>query len=298
MKKYLLIITCLLGAMNTSVAQDLNQYKYVQVPQRFEFFSDDNQFQLNALTAFLFEKYGFKVLYGDQLPEDMAPCELLKADLLKDKGLFNTKLQVTLENCKGETVFTSKMGTSREKDYKAAYHEALRDAFTSVEELEYRYSENPLKVDSPDAIVFEEEDAVEEAVVEKQSAEKAVPQVEEAVTTNQAEKAVTQVEERVIENQAEKAVPQPVEADMETKSFRNGPTIYTLRAVPSGYELFKAGEEGKFASLFKSGSGSNYIYASGTLQGSANFDAEGDLVVEYLDATSGQLVTLTYQLQD
>ena len=267
MKKFLLIILCLTGSLQQTQAQELDQYKYVQVPQRFDFFSEDNQFQLNKLTAFLLEKYGFQVLYGEDLPDDLQACDLLKADVLKDKGIFITKLKLTLENCKGETVFTSKEGRSREKNYKAAYHEALRDAFTSFEELDYEYSEEVVYVTEPEDVMAEGTDAVEESVREKQVAEKAQPEVVESAVVNG------------------------------STIFRNGTTEYTLKPTASGYELFKSGDEKTFATLLKSGSGSNYIYASKNVQGSAYFDASGNLVVEYLDSASGQLLTVVYKLQ-
>lgn len=264
MKKYLLIIFCLAGSLTQ--AQELDQYQLVQVPERYEFLSEANKFDLNALTAFLLKKYGFEVVYGEQLPEDLEACELLKADVVEDNSLFTTKLKLTLENCQGEVVFTSKEGRSREKDYKTAYQEALRNAFTSFEDLGYIYSEGAVYAE-PEDVIAEGTDAVEESVREKQVAEKALPEAVES------------------------------EEVKESSSFRNGTTQYTLKPTSSGYELYKGEEEKAFATLVKSGSGSNYLYASGQVQGSAYFDPNGNLVVEYLDPNSGQLVTVQYKLQ-
>ena len=53
--------------------------------------------------------------------------------------MFKTILKVQLKNCMNEIVFTSKEGTSRDKEYKKAYHGALRDAFQSFKEANYSY---------------------------------------------------------------------------------------------------------------------------------------------------------------
>ena len=37
---------------------NLNNYKYVIVPKKYDFLKEEDQFRLNGLTKFLFEKYG------------------------------------------------------------------------------------------------------------------------------------------------------------------------------------------------------------------------------------------------
>ena len=57
----------------------------------------------------------------------------------KIKGFLKTKLEVQFINCKKEVVFRSAIGTSKEKDFKIAYHQAIRAAFDSMEVLNYNY---------------------------------------------------------------------------------------------------------------------------------------------------------------
>ena len=57
----------------------------------------------------------------------------------KIKGFLKTKLEVQFINCKKDVVFRSAIGTSKEKDFKMAYHQALRAAFDSMEALNYNY---------------------------------------------------------------------------------------------------------------------------------------------------------------
>jgi len=121
----------------------LDEYKYIQVPGKYEFLKEADQYQLNSLTRFLFKKEGFTVLPGEEnYPEDYKQnrCLALKVDVANNSGLFNTKVVIKLIGCNDKIVFTSKEGKSREKEYKAGYQEALREAFESIESLDYRYN--------------------------------------------------------------------------------------------------------------------------------------------------------------
>ena len=121
---------------------DLNQYKYVSVPDRFDFMKTNDQFQMSSLTQFLLTKKGFTVLESiENYPSDLAAnsCLLLDVNVKKIKGFLKTKLEVQFINCKKEVVFRSAIGTSKEKDFKIAYHQAIRAAFDSMEVLNYNY---------------------------------------------------------------------------------------------------------------------------------------------------------------
>ena len=143
MKTRVLIILLIGFTVNCVFSQsNLNEYKYIIVPSKYDFLKSENQYNLNALTEFLFEKYGFiPILEGQVYPEDLNSdlCLALKSDVEKGKGLFKTKLKVFLRNCKGEIVFTSREGETREKNFKVSYHLALRDAFKSFETINYSY---------------------------------------------------------------------------------------------------------------------------------------------------------------
>ena len=140
--KYILITVLVLSSGIIIGQRSLNEYKYVTVPNKFDFLKSDDQYQLNSLTKFLFKKEGFQTLYGG----DVRPEELIKSSCLglttkvnNTSGLLNTKLVIELVNCRNETIFTSAEGRSKEKDYKKGYQEALRKAFKSITELNYSY---------------------------------------------------------------------------------------------------------------------------------------------------------------
>lgn len=143
MKKVLYALFVGLLFVQSGFSQEsINNYKYVIVPNKYDFVKEADQYQLNSLSKFLFEKYGFKVVmqddtYPDELYNNM--CLGLKSDVVNESGLFTTKLKVVLKNCQNRVVFEGAEGTSKDKQYKVAYNQALREAFISVEALNYSY---------------------------------------------------------------------------------------------------------------------------------------------------------------
>ena len=87
--------------------------------------------------------------------------------------MFITKLKIELVNCNNEVIFTSKEGKSKEKDYKKAYHEALRNAFQSISELNYSYDPNVKIQDKAKQVeeVIQEPELIEEIIVKTEKVE-------------------------------------------------------------------------------------------------------------------------------
>lgn len=140
--KFLSLLIACFVVTTTFSQSNLNSYKYVIVPNKFDFLKEKDQYQLNSLTKFLFEKYGFIALMeGDNYPDDLTQnrCLALKSDVLKDSGMFKTKLGVEFKDCNDKVVLLTENGESREKEYAKAYTEALRNAFKQVEVLNYAY---------------------------------------------------------------------------------------------------------------------------------------------------------------
>lgn len=136
------IFTFFLFAMFLGNAQtDLNQYKYIIVPKKFDGFRNVNQYQTSTLIKFLFVENGYNTVYEDALPDDLNRDRCLGAvvGLKDDSSMFTTKISLILKDCQSKVVFETKEGTSKEKDYKDAYNEAIRDAFVSFKGLNYVY---------------------------------------------------------------------------------------------------------------------------------------------------------------
>ncbi len=140
MKKILLIA---LFISTASFAQkSINNYKYVIVPSKFDFVKEKDKYQTSSLTKFLFNKYGFTAFLDDEeLPAEIADnrCLALTGTVRDDSSMFTTKSVIELKDCYNKVVFTSQEGRSKEKEYKKAYQEAIRNAFKSVQALKYKY---------------------------------------------------------------------------------------------------------------------------------------------------------------
>ncbi len=140
MKK--LAVSILLLFVSISFGQSVNNYKAVIVPLKFEWLKDENQYRVNTLTKYNLEKAGFTAFYNKEiLPSEYTNrCDLLYVNVEKENGFLITKLFVTLKDCNEKLVFKSEVGKSREKDFNAAYAEAINEAFLSVNSLKYKYS--------------------------------------------------------------------------------------------------------------------------------------------------------------
>jgi hypothetical protein len=143
MKNVIFAICLIIGSLTFSKAQtSLNNYKYIIVPKQFDFQNSQNQYRLNTLTSFLFKEYGFKTIYeGDELPSDLKLdyCLALNSNI-ESKGAFITKTKLTLKDCNGKTLFTSKEATTKEKNIEKAYSKTIREAFKSLESVHYSYT--------------------------------------------------------------------------------------------------------------------------------------------------------------
>lgn len=142
MKRYFLLF--LLFISFSGYAQNtINNYKYVLVPEKFSFLKQTDQYKLNTLTKRLLEDKGFTVYFDNsEIPNEIAgnKCNALNVDVTEKNSMLSTKLTLTLKDCRGNIIFKSKEGKSREKEYDISYNLALRDAFTSLDEVHYAYT--------------------------------------------------------------------------------------------------------------------------------------------------------------
>jgi hypothetical protein len=149
--KYFFILVLTILVSFSSVAQSIHSYEYVIVPTRYEFLNYADKYQLNSLTTFLFNREGFKAFDNriESIPADVAAnkCKALYVDVKDTSGIIRTRLQVELKDCDGNVIFVSEVGSSKLKDYTKAHHAALREAFWSIEELNYSYK--PKAADTP-----------------------------------------------------------------------------------------------------------------------------------------------------
>ncbi|QTE23981.1 hypothetical protein [Polaribacter cellanae] len=141
MKKYIFTIGFLLISLYTFGQQKkIKNYKYIVVPEKFEFLKKADQYQTSSLTKFLLEKNGFQVyLSSEDYPEDLQKnrCLALFADVVDKSSLFKIKTLIQLKDCFNKVVYTSKEGGSNIKNYKKGYQEAIRNAHKSMRNIRY-----------------------------------------------------------------------------------------------------------------------------------------------------------------
>lgn len=173
MIKKIILSIILFSVINVySQQKSINNYKYVIVPTQFGWLKKADQYQVNSLTNFLFKKYGFTTFLSDeQFPEDLSNnrCLALTANVKKNSGVFKTRNTIELKDCSNNVIFSSIEGVSRNKDLQKGYHEAIRKAFVSVQNLNYNYrpiKEDPVIKDVLPAIVNPGVKVVSEKVIE------------------------------------------------------------------------------------------------------------------------------------
>jgi len=258
-------------------AQNLNAYKYVIVPANFNFLKEPNQYQLNELTKFLFERSNFQVfMEGTEMPVDLMSdnCIALYADIEEESNLMNTKLKLVLKDCGKKVILESQEGSSREKDYKTAYHEALREAFKSFELLNY---------------VYEPERNC------NKNASANVPTNEEITNTIEN---VKEVEEVIVS-----AI--PIKLNVEVKStseevaskelsFNLDAKQFFLEKTDFGFYLNKENDSEAVAKLVNTSNEGNYIYKTIKSTGLAYFDKQGNLIIEVLTGDANATSVVKY----
>ena len=142
MKKAINTIVVLLCICNVFAQQSINTYKYIIVPNKFDFVKKPDMYKTSSLTKFLFNKYGFTAFLDiEELPKDVERnrCLALTAEVIDKSKVFVTKSFIVLKDCKGNIVHTSLEGNSRIKEYGKAYNQSIREAFNSIKKLNYTY---------------------------------------------------------------------------------------------------------------------------------------------------------------
>ena len=141
-KKFIILSLLFIFSIAGFSQNNVNNYKYIIVPVEYSFLKEPDQYRLNSLSKFLFEKYGFTAIMSDAVyPDDLSQnfCLALRANVIGNPGAFKTKIKVELKNCKNETVYVSPTGESFEKENKVAYNLAMREAFSYLATLNYTY---------------------------------------------------------------------------------------------------------------------------------------------------------------
>ncbi|MGC6429557.1 MAG: hypothetical protein ACON5F_00790 [Jejuia sp.] len=228
--KFLFTLTLVAYAAGVLAQNELNNYKYVIVPNKFEFQKEENAYNLNKLSQFLFNKYGFTALIeGKDYPSDLTNngCLGLQSNVVKEPGMFKTKLKVVLKDCGGTVIYTSQIGESREKEYYVAYNKAIREAFKSFEMLNYSYAPSIAESSKPK---MEQKDKTEEIEQLKKEI-KALKEVKE--NKEQEFQELKTAEKKSMEKKSEAIeLPKPAQ-----KTNANASNILYAQAINDGFQV-------------------------------------------------------------
>ena len=324
LKKIVLTIVILASVFNLYAQNELNPYKYIIVPKKFEFLKEENQYRVNSFTKYLFDQEGYQVFYDDDdFPEDLKsdPCLGLTAYVLDESSSFTTKIFLVLENCGHDVVFKSIEGRSKMKEYNKTYIDALKKCFVSVKELEYVYEPNPLAENSMTAQSPEpEKELAAVAVISTEVSEKEAINQDSTViqTAPEPEKLsipeskntvvpvafvtapLEQKEETIVDDIKVEKTEVPVVA----RAFQNGTISFLLVNQGAQLQAFVSQSRnnkykpGELIGTFEKSSLPNVFRVSwkkpeeGISQTTAYFDEQGNLKIDlYRD---GNLETLTF----
>lgn len=292
--------------VGNSIAQEINDFKYVVVPKKFDGFKNENQYQTSTLVKFLFSEEGFETAYADDLPLELNTnrCMALYAKLADNSNMFTTKTSLILEDCQGREVFKTQEGKSKEKDYKSSYGEAIREAFVSVKGLNYAYSGKSMD-SRPVTVNFQNDvkniksqketvasaknlnSAVEQkATMQEQSYKDRTPQPSNIVKAKSKETVVEQKYSQEEQTYVNKT-PQPSqvkstasESQMKKSSGAFSGVLYA-QEIENGLQLVDSTPKIRLK-IFKT-SMTNYFLAEGEGKSGIVFEKEGVWVFEYQD---------------
>ena len=153
----------------------LDNYKYFVVPKRFETFKDVNQYQTSTLVKFLLTRYAFDPIYDDAIPEELFldKCLGLITQLEDNSTYLQTVVAIVFYDCRGQEVFRTQEGSSKNKEFKEAYSEAIQKAMSNMALISHNYQgseeetvEEPVVTQAPDPVEIIPEPETEVAPVE------------------------------------------------------------------------------------------------------------------------------------
>ncbi|WP_235819736.1 hypothetical protein [Flavobacterium davisii] len=127
----------------TSLGQSLNDYKIALIPSKFSFQNEDNQYRINTTVKMYLKQKGIEAyLSNEKLPEDFLDynCDKLFINAVEENTIFSTKIKFEFKDCRGNILFTTDLGESREKDVATGYNLATIQSLGSFNKANYKFS--------------------------------------------------------------------------------------------------------------------------------------------------------------
>ena len=136
MKNLVAILLLFAMSLSLNAQRKIGDYTYIVVPEQFSFQKGKDKYRLNTLARYELKNYGYSALFLQELPEDVKRCDALWLEGEGKVGFPWTKVKLYVKDCNGFTLFETKEGRSKEKDYALSYQEAMREALSSFMMME------------------------------------------------------------------------------------------------------------------------------------------------------------------
>jgi len=253
MTRFLLLSISLFLATNAiSQNTNLSDYSFVVIPEQFDFLKGRDQFQVNSMAKFYFEKSGFNAYLADSAP-NANRCDGLYANVEELKSILGTKLQVVLKDCHDNEIYRSQEGKSKYKEYDKTYQDALRKAFSSIEAL---------RVNQKDVVLLSYSDSSTTASNEKMQNSEKVAQINPKVSGSSGN----------------------LLPDAKFSNYSNNGKTFLLRKTTEGYSLYEESASAEDGLLLKGkiivmDKVVKYMDSSGNVSDAA-FDPSGNLIIK------------------
>ncbi len=228
--KNLFVIVFVLTVFRGYSQGNLNEYKYIIVPKKFDAFRKENQYKTSTLVKYLFTQKGFNTVYDDALPKDLNSdrCLGLIVSVKDESSMLNTKASLVLKDCSSQEVLSTLTGKSKVKEFEDAYKEAITEAFGTIQALDYTYVPKE-RNSEPITVSFKND--VKDMEKKREPKNKVNEVVVKQVATP--EEQVYKSNEPVV-SKIEKAVPLSKEA---TNNEKNDSNILYAQEIPNGFQL-------------------------------------------------------------
>lgn len=133
MKNYIVIL--LLSSFSITNAQQISDYKYIIIPEKFSDFKKENEYQLNFYLRNLLTKKNYEILSENKesWPAEVKAnlCLALTADAVREASFRKNIVILNFTDCSGQNIKTSK-GVSSIKEYDKGYQDAIKLAAESI----------------------------------------------------------------------------------------------------------------------------------------------------------------------
>lgn len=272
-----IVCTALLILMfGVNASAQLNEYKYIVVPKRFEAFKSVNQHNTSVLVKYLLSQEGFNVVYDDAQPMELRtdPCLGVYTKLNNTSSLLATKVIIDLVDCENQLVYTSQEGKSKKKDYKEAYAEAIDEAMWSFRGLDYEYYPSRKDEETTKAVMIPPAEETVETV--------------ETVETEEAED-LTPSED--VQPVADSSVEEISETNESVPTSTSGTDVWYAQELDWGYQLVDSTPKVRMK-LYKTSLSDVYLAESEGKNGVV-YQKEGEWWFEFVEGDVKQQTNLT-----